>query len=257
MPVPLRHTLAPQNIYVLLNGASGNFCLDVSGAPPAGEPRNIAWSSNVGHYVALINDMVHLYRWDRHGSSAELYHAWEVEQKLDRFHRVLEERGPKQDERSVVAHTVSVFRNLRASVGPDLDGNAALGAFLYLLAATTDRQSRGNVDLAAWSLNETAERAASTMSPELWETLSLNLTRGRPVDRLTPDLELLLRHASGQLFQEAHYIALHSFQRDLFAELLPPRLTMKRSAASTGVHFTPPALARSVVEEALAAFGDT
>lgn len=257
MPVPLRHTLAHQNTYVLLNGATGNFCLDIAGDPLSEEARNVAWSSNVGHYVALVGEQVHLYRWDRDGSAAELYRASEVREKLDRFQRILEDRAPRQDERSVVAHTVSIFRSLRASAGPELGGNDALGAFLYLLAATTERQPRGAVDLTAWSLDQAAESAAGVLSQATWDQLTHELERGRPLERLTPDLELVLRHASGQLFQEAHYIALHSPQQDLFGDLLPAPLTVKRGTGSTGVHFTPPALARSVVEEALAAFGDS
>lgn len=43
LPVPLRDTPISQDQYVLLNGSTGNFCLDLVGgveldcAPPAGE----------------------------------------------------------------------------------------------------------------------------------------------------------------------------------------------------------------------------
>jgi adenine-specific DNA-methyltransferase len=256
MPVPLLHTLDPQNRYVLLNGTSGNFCLDTAGRPEPQDARNIAWSSNVGHYVAVDEDFVYLYRWDRGAASMDRYRLSEVEEKLELFHRRLEEGAPKHDERSVIAHTTRVFRTLRAGAGHQFSGDDALRAFLYLLASATDQRPRGTVDLERWALNPAAEDAASVLSENLWERLSEDLALGRPLERLTPNLELLLRHASGQLFQEAHYIALHSPQQDLFADLLPTQVAVKRSAAATGVHFTPPALARSVVEEALAALGD-
>lgn len=256
MPVPLLHTLDLQNRYVLLNGTSGNFCLDTGGRPEPQDARNIAWSSNVGHYVAVDEEIVYVYRWDRGAASMDRYHLAEVEENLERFHRRLEDDAPKQDERSVIAHTTRVFRTLRTGAGHQFGGADALRAFLYLLASATDEKSRGAVDLEEWALNPAAADAASALSDDFWHRLHDELALGRPLERLTPKLDLVLRHASGQLFQEAHYIALHNPQQDLFAELLPTQVAVKRSATATGVHFTPPALARSVVEEALAAFGD-
>lgn len=256
MPVPLLHTLAPQHAYVLLNGTSGNFCLDIGGRPEPQEARDIAWSSNVGHYIAVDEEFVYLHRWDRGAASMDRYLLSEVEDKLELFHRRLEEGAPKQDERSVIAHATRVFRTLRARAGHQFGGDDALRAFLYLLASATDRRPRGAVDLERWALDATAEAAASVLPGTVWDRLNEDLALGRPLERLTPRLELVLRHASGQLFQEAHYIALHSPQQDLFADLLPLQVAVKRSTAATGVHFTPPALARSVVEEALAALGD-
>jgi adenine-specific DNA-methyltransferase len=256
MPVPLLHTLNPQNRHVLLNGTSGNFCFDTDGRPEPQDARNIAWSSNVGHYVAVDEEFVYLHRWDRGAASMDRYRLSEVEEKLELFHRRLEEGAPKQDERSVIAHTTRAFRTLRAGAGHQFSGNDALRAFLYLLASATDQRSRGAVDLERWALDPAAEGAASVLSTNVWDRLHEDLALGRPLERLTPNLELVLRHASGQLFQEAHYIALHSPQQDLFADLLPTQVAVKRSAAATGVHFTPPALARSVVEEALAALGE-
>jgi SAM-dependent methyltransferase len=76
------------------------------------------------------------------------------------------------------------------------------------------------------------------------------MVRARPGDRLKPILPLLLRHASGRLFQEAHYLVELDPQQSLFGA--SEAKTVGRDSAP-GAFFTPSPLVRTVVEEALKA----
>lgn len=70
--LPLRENAEERQRYILLNGLTGNFCLDF--APPD-DPvmrRTTAWSSDVGHYVGVSNDVVTVHRWDRSAATTAI-----------------------------------------------------------------------------------------------------------------------------------------------------------------------------------------
>ena len=71
LPMPLSFNSPHEDRYVMLNGTSGNFCLDVSGIAQIRGARNIAWSSNVGHYVSIGDKSIEIKRWDTSPSSIE------------------------------------------------------------------------------------------------------------------------------------------------------------------------------------------
>jgi hypothetical protein len=258
LPVPL-YAEADQTParHILLNGARGNFCLDLAGHAPDEVSRNQAWSSNVGHFVAVVGNEVKVQRWDPMvGPSVQRFRMADVAQRPELFHRRLEEVIPRP-EQSVVAHALLRFRELRAVLGREATGTEALRAFLYLLATSVEGRGATTLDVETWRLDADAARVATAIDAATWETLTSALLRGRPQEQLTTDLTLLLRHASGTLFQEAHYVAsLDSSSELLLPGFLPKAARLTReSSGGIGLHFTPPALARTLVEEALAAMG--
>jgi len=52
LPMPMR--AVAENRYVLLNGSTGNFCLDFIGGVDPGSQRDIAWSCDVGHMSPAV-----------------------------------------------------------------------------------------------------------------------------------------------------------------------------------------------------------
>jgi adenine-specific DNA-methyltransferase len=86
-----------------------------------------------------------------------------------------------------------------------------------------------------------------------WHALQDDLLYGRESDGLVPNLTLLLRHASGQLFQEAHYEAVFGPDQLSLGGFLPSPVKVGKKHKGIGVHFTPSALARTLVENALLA----
>ena len=251
-PVPMFSDESLNTNFVLFNGNRGNFCLDLTNEKLGSESRNRAWSSNVGHYVALIDGTFEVQRWDNAGNSVERYLFDEVNANLEKFHARLERDEPSR-ELSVVAHVIRVFRSLRSTVSPEVNGPASLKAFLYLLACVTDNLPRNEIVLEKWALDPSAAEVANDIPHHEWRSLLDELIHGRAMDGLTPNPTLLLRHASGQVFQEAHYEAVAISQDQLMLEGFvrsPVKLTRERK--SRGLHFTPPALARTLVEESLA-----
>jgi len=254
LPVPLFGEGQESRSYILLNGARGNFCLNLDGRLPDAQSRNEAWSSNVGHYVTLHEETVYIQRWD--SKLMQTITLADVVLHLERFHRALEEDVPTT-ELSVIAHALRVFRTLRAALGEKYNGSQALKAFLYLLAAAVDRSERQGVSSSRWELDPAAQEIASSLTDGDWNNLFADLTEGHRLEHLRPDLRLTLRHASGVLFQEAHYAAVfESLGQMPLPGLSPSPVGVKKETAAVGLHFTPPAIARTLVEESLAAYGE-
>lgn len=240
--------------FVLQNGSQGSFCLDLSQNEPL-DPRRGAWSSNVGHYVQEVGAELRVARWDRPAAFAESWATKSVLPKLEEFHAYLEQSSPPS-EASVIAHGIRVFRQLRSSLPPNTDRTDALHAFLLLLAeASSDVTLRTVDDLADRGLDSRAPEFADRIKTHDWESLCSELRQGNAVKNLSLDVELLLRHAAGSLFQEAHREAFFPGGQQLtLGTLAPLPASVSTRPAGVGLHFTPPMVARSLVQEALAEF---
>lgn len=254
-PVPLYTggTVDQAHQFILYNGTRGNFCLDLEGSFNSESNRSVAWSANVGHYIALISEAQEAYfelqRWD--SSTFERYSFKSVIRSLDKFYQYLEDSTPPSD-LSVVAHVTRVFRMFRTTLGREHNGQAALKGFLLLLASTADNVSRDEVDLDRWSIDQSAIDVADAIVDEDWIELRHQLLRGRSSSGLEAKPNLILRHAAGQVFQEAHYIAIFENPEQLrLPGITPAAADIDSAIPKTGLHFTPPALARTLVEEAI------
>ncbi len=255
LPVPLFYNKPNVQQYVLLNGNLGNFCLDLDGNTEDTNLRNYAWSSDVGHYINVIRDNVEVYRWDKKVSSIERYSRKSVESNLDKFYEYLQANQPRRDI-SVISFAINIFRKLRGVINGNLDGRKALKAFLYLLACVSDNTSKEKLTISKWGIDDADKDIVSSIRGGDWDTLMEELKRGFLYYDLMPDVSLILRHASGQLFQEAHYIAsIENPSQTSFEGFIVKKVSIIKKTQSIGVHYTPPALARTVVEEALSAIG--
>jgi adenine-specific DNA-methyltransferase len=253
LPVPLRNRArgSDPRQFVLLNGNVGNFCLQVDEpvSSPA-EAQSCAWSTDVGHHVQVTGSFVRVLRWGAAGLAAPAprFAAREVAEKPEAFHRFLERNEPNHDQ-SIVAHATRVLRMLRGCLRDDTPPEDTVSFFLELLRQAVERQEVSE----PFSVDEdVARHPARTVSSDDWRTLLRELTEERAVSQMRPYVDLMLRHASGTLFQEVHYTARIPFSRTL-PGIAP--VTSKRSGSTEGVFFTPPAIARTLVEEALAELG--
>jgi adenine-specific DNA-methyltransferase len=248
LPVPLVRD-SDQGRFILLNGTSGNFCLDIVGSTEAEKSRNISWSANVAHYVTALEDRVVVRRWDREQDKDFLITS--SAPSLEKFHHFLEQDQPTNHV-NVVTHVMRTYRKLRALLGPEVSGPHTLSALLVLLACAHDDVSPGALNLAKWRLQNQAQELAAQLRSDQWDSLREELLTGRRLESLTTEISLVLRHASGQVFQEAHYEALFVPQLELaLPGILPRGVRTVSPGRGLGLHFTPPSLARTVVEEAL------
>lgn len=249
LPIPLREEDRDQR-FALLNGPTGNFCLDYVGDTTRDTRARAAWSADVGHYVTLTDDRLLLTRWDR-PSSEETYSVKSILEKLHEFHRYLEKEAPSRS-KSVVAHSLHIFRKIRAMVADDMSGAKSLPIFLHLIASSAANVDRIEDEPLKWGLlPETIQLSKLIVSDASWSGLQRDLCGLGEFDVPRPEVALILRHAAGSVFEEAHRAAtlpstlwLPGFER-------PIDLRQRNNEDVGGVFFTPAALARTLSEEAI------
>lgn len=255
LPVPLRD--GDRNIrFALLNGAAGNFCLDFEGGNTQSVRASAAWSTDVGHYVTLDGDRLLLTKWDR-PSSEETYSLKSVLEKLHEFHRYLEKEAPNRA-KSVVAHSLRLFRKIRAICSEDTDGSKSLLIFLHILASSGANIERiGEQDAERWGLSvEIIQLSHELISDATWSALQRDFYGLGEFDVLKPDVSLILRHAAGAVFEEAHRAATLSSTMWLPGFERPVDISKQKLDIAIGVFFTPAALARTLSEESILSLGD-
>ncbi|MCL5035964.1 MAG: SAM-dependent methyltransferase [Chloroflexi bacterium] len=248
-PVPLFGNIPDEMRYVLLNGNDGNFCLDLNKKEEKTEQRNYAWSLDVGHYVKILKDSVKIYRWDKSISSLEIYSKKSVEENLEKFYIHLQKDQPRRDI-SIIYFVMTIFGRLR-NILRNNNGQKSLKAFLCLLACSSDSTVLNSLDIEKWKLDNEAVNIAKQIRDADWEALIHELKKGYAFYELQPNISLLLRHASGKLFQEAHYEILRHDDQLMLAGIPPEPSTISKKTESVGAFYTPSSLARTLVEEAL------
>lgn len=250
LPVPLRDAPDNRERYVLLNGNTGNFCLDFVGGFDRTSQCSTAWSCDVGHYITCLEDSIIVNRWDTKQGSEESYSRRSVISQLHEFHRHLEKASPDRS-RSIVAHVLRIFRHIRAVVNEEEGGLRSLRILLHLLASAATGQYRlTGGDLGVWGLTPEILDSSRGVPDSTWLPLYNDLCGIGRYQVLRPDFDLVLRHAAGALFQDAHLEVelsptywLPGFERPAIVH----DSTIPREA---GIYFTPPALARTLAEEA-------
>jgi adenine-specific DNA-methyltransferase len=246
LPVSLRASDENCGQYVLMNGTSGNFCLDFVGHGDSTTHRATAWSCDVGHYVTFANDVV-VHRWTK-GATEERYSRQSVIGRIHDFHRYLERSAPDRTQ-SIVAHVLRIFRRIRAV---ENDGHRALRALLHLLASCASGQNRlSDTEFPSWGLAPETADVTKSITDATWQPLFNDLSGIGRYDIFRPDFSLVLRHASGVVFQDTHLEAERTSQLSFPGLEVPVTIDPNSVPTDAGAYFTPPALARTLAEEAI------
>lgn len=248
-------TRLPGEHHVLLDGGFGTFALSTSTEDlwRHDDPAGWAWSSDIPHHVTVTESKVAVVRWDA-PREPRVYERGGVERSLDRFYAYLNEDRLRSN-RGVVDHLLNYFRRIRslghnAGIPDDRTTDVYLAALARLIAPDD-----ANANPSALGLADDASELCSRLPVGGLEAAGAEIAAapsGLSLLRLHP--ALAIRHAGGQLFQEAHFELLRvSPNFDLFGLLDAPETRIDNRA---GTHFTPPALARSIVEQVLACIPD-
>lgn len=235
LPIHLSLAENDRNNYILLNGGHGDFCFsnnfqDLS----AEEYFSKAWSSNTKNFVALKDDKVHLFNW-------KLNEIDEIDKNLvtsnfDKFYKYLLKNSFSSNS-DVVPFLIDIFKQFRHHTGESQNASEALSILFNLLANLEDDV----IDTDKWGLN-------TVHKPINYDMHLDRLKNG--IGRSKPILDLILRHSSGILFQEAQKEAIFfKSQLNLFGDFDNDYITKKN--LYTSVHYTPPFLSRSIVENVL------
>lgn len=245
LPVNLLHC---QNAgvlkYAMLDGDINNFCLDYSNSQDmdADSYRQQAWSSNMRNYIRVAGDDVMLYSVGK--SSPERISKSLVLNNMEKFYQYI---SPKQDVPTVegiVPFIMREFRGIRNWLREENSAEHSMTALLYLLASM---RVKGNLDTNKLAIMGLPDNTLDIVNglPSMEELLR-NLKEG--MNGFFPDVSLLLRHAAGQLFEEANYIAKFNPQLNLFTNY---DIKYAYDPQKLGAFYTPTYLARSIVEKVI------
>lgn len=234
LPIKLNPILAEER-YLMLNGGYSDFCLQ-SFDDSDFELDKIAWSSNVKNYVKIITDNVVIRNW--YENKTETVKKDKVISNFNQFYNYIFNKSYKT-ESDIVPFVIDIFNQLRNITQESSDPLEALNLLFILLVSI--EEDYNNIDKSIWGID-------NVNLPHSFDYFVERIREG--VKTAKPNLDLLLRHSSGRLFQEANRNVI-SFnpQRDLFGGISSKLIT--ESIAYTSIHYTPQYLARAIVENCL------
>ena len=258
---------------VLLDGEASSFALSVtddSSLVYENDPLSWAWSANLRHSL-IINqpsEEVFLRRWDGPSGAVRRFRLPKNPRAAVELLGILE-KSPAPALEDVVLFVLRAFRKIRNSL-PSLDGLDAIRVLNAVLLGTESvlrKQIRADdwvksrtvqdavrqLPEAQRNLAEVGDLSHGVLETFLGEWLFDHFLSPEPVSQCRLDPGLLLRHAAGQLYQEAH------LQLEREAQMYLPGLapdTAPTGLLTKDVRFTPPSLARVLAEQALDNAGD-
>ncbi len=240
---------------VLLDGGHGSFALSQSEDRIwRGEmPAEWSWSSNVPHHVTVTSQEVAVVRWDE--ERTEHFTRTSVDRQIDTFYDYLVKDRVRSNRR-VVDYMVTLFRRVRSLVADaGMDDGRSVDAYLGILSRAMGQRAGTEDGLAGVSgLGSDAGDAEAVLAElsdrgvrRVLEYVDHPWIGGNPPLKIHPSLAV--RHAGSEIFQEAHFELVRGSGVDLFGDVQPAESSR---VTRSGTHFTPPALARSLVERTLA-----
>lgn len=244
--VPLCHNQqAGVPLYALLNGATNNVCAGVNIERSMMDYQQMAWSSGCYYFLEFLRNRCNVIRFDT--PRMESYEETALLRNADKFFDYIA-KSKRNEENLVVPFVLRVYRKLRNELRRE-QGIDSLRGLLYLLASTCEQEP----DLIKWGLSDKDREIALSIGNDRWDMISEELKNGILLNgsTLMPDIELMLRHSAGKLFEEANYIAYLPNELSLFPD---ERIRYQYKTNEDGAYFTPSYVARSIVEEALLRF---
>ncbi len=229
--------------FILLNGGCGDFCIDLNPEELETDYHSFAWSSDTKVFLSVEKDKVELFNWFK-GNSEEIDNNF-IGNNLSKLHEYIKLNSPKS-EYDIVPFIIDIFRKIRNEIGEEAEGIRSINQLFLLLAAYEGNKTDFNdIDKRKWNLTEIDK------IPTLDRYLD-NLKNGLAIkgNKLKLSIELILRHSSGKLFQEAQReVLFNNRDYDLFGDIHSDYNSFVKRFSS--FHYTPSYLARTIVEYSL------
>lgn len=224
--------------FLMLNGGLGDFCLKTSsiGDENIQHIFQESWSTNTKNFLFIDDDFIEVANW--YDNKTERIPNKKIEFNLGQFYKYLSSKSHKT-QNDVVPFILDIFRQLRNITFEKQDPSEAINLLFQLLISLEEDST--DIDLAKWKISE-------SKIPDRFEYFVELINQG--VRNIKPNLDLVLRHTAGILFQEAHREVIYfNPQRNLFGGVSNKLET--KSDAYSSIHYTPQYIARSIVENAL------
>ena len=234
--------LAPHNMgerYIMLDGGYYEFCLDLDIEDcTASDYNSYAWSSDVKNYIRVQGENVSVYNWkNRRCDTMKLAL---VEQKFHQFLKIINSTSINSSD-DVTPFLLGLFAQLRNLTQETKQPIVAMNLLFKLLVSIEENNIDADV-CKRWNVID-------IVLPNGFDRLVDSIRKGAL--QIKPNLDFILRHGSGRLFEMAHRTAL-SFnpQWDLFGGI-STELTLSDTSNYSSLHYTPRYLVRSIVENSL------
>ncbi|MGC9354734.1 MAG: N-6 DNA methylase, partial [Mariniphaga sp.] len=230
------------NKYILLNGGYGDFCIDIDADKSKEEYYSYAWSSNTKNFVTLKGNEINLYNWLK--EKEENYKLSLVQENLPKFYSYLLKDSYKS-EYDIIPFIIDIYRSLRHLTNEKEEGIQAINQLLILLIAYEEKIDFNNIDFNKWGINNPiVSKGLESYLESFKNGLFFNNKK------LKTNLDLLLRHSAGHLFQEAQKEAFF-YNRNLTLWGTYDSGFNSKHKQYSSFHYTPSYLARSIVEYSL------
>lgn len=225
--------------FILLDGGRYDFCLDLTDdEAPISHYYSAAWSSDVKNFIKVGKEEATVYNWSR--NKADKVPLRLVAEKFPAFLKILDSTNYRTSE-DIAPFVLGLFAQLRNITQEKKDPIAALNLLFKLLVSIEETDLSRNT-CETWGIE-------SMPLPDGFDRIVETLKKG--FRGITPNLDFILRHGSGPLFESAHREALYfDSQLDLFGGI-SSNLTYSMSSGYSSIHYTPRYLVRSIVEDAL------
>ena len=237
LPIHLIPSRMDENSFIMLNGGYGNFCLSTETDERSPDDyHSLAWSSNTKHFVVLNGSNVSIFNWEE--DKPETISKQKVEDNFDKFYSYLVTKDYKS-EKDIVPFVINIFKQFRNLTHEKADAVQALNLLFVLLAGL--QEDVNSIDFENWGLTHIE-------IPQNFDYYTETFKKG--VSNIEPNLDLIIRHSSGILFQEAQR-EVFFFNREIdFWGAFSSKIDSKKILYSS-IHYTPPYLARTIVENAI------
>lgn len=223
--------------HVLLNGGNGDFCLQTKSFKAENiDFHSKSWSSSTKNFLIVNSDNVQIYNWLN--DKTETVSQKIVAENFNKFYNYLLSKNYKSS-KDLVPFIIDIFRQFRNLTFEKSNPVKALNLLFGLLASLEDDVHKLNTE--KWGLE-------NIDIPADFDSYVERLHTG--FSNLKPELDLIIRHSAGVLFQEAQKeVLFFNPQKDLFGGT-SSTLNTKNNLYSS-IHYTPPFLSRTIVENSL------
>lgn len=237
LPIKL-NPLFQEDKFLMLNGGLGDFCLKTSslGDDNIEKIYQETWSTNTKNFLLIDENSIEVTNW--YDNKIEKIPNSKIESNLNQFYKYLSSKSYKT-QNDVVPFILDIFRQLRNITFEKQDSSEAINLLFSLLISLEEDYTE--IDTEKWNISP-------SKFPDKFEYFVELINLG--VRNIKPNLDLILRHTAGILFQEAHREVIYfNPQRDLFGGA-SSKLETKNDAYSS-IHYTPQYIARTIVENVL------
>jgi len=259
-----RAGISTNNHSILLDGLKGSFAISRDEELISDyKPLEWSWSSNMRHIVFLTKSNVFVKRWDSPDHVLTKRCPTSPAGALELFSEMEASRNSRLPD--VISRMLKAFRAIRATLLPYTTNTVDYIRVFNALLLGAEQARLGKIDFSEWERSRTISQAIGVLGDSLADELAssiLDVSIGHLLDFfIAPDPntnyilepDLLIRHAAGQLYQEAHF----EIEREAIRQLSFPGMAgddQSKGTVKRDARFTPPSLARTIVEQAFRAF---